>query len=117
MAVQRLTIPILPPSLNRLMRGKLRTRMRLGGAWAWMVRLFARDAATAPATGKRRVSLVLVYPRGRKLHDPDSFFKAVGDGLVRAGLLVDDGPGWVEWGTVRYARGTNESTEIILEDL
>jgi hypothetical protein len=100
-AVQRLTIPILPPSLNRLMRGKLRTR----------------DAATVPAAGKRRVSLVLVYPRGRKLHDPDSFFKAVGDGLVRAGLLVDDGPGWVEWGTVRYARGEHESTEIILEDL
>jgi Holliday junction resolvase RusA-like endonuclease len=116
-AVQRLEIPALPPSLNCLMRGKLRRRMRLGQLWRKYVWAFSLRGGLAPADGRRRVSFTVTYPPGRRRHDVDAFQKAILDGLTYAGLIVDDGPRWVELGPVRYARGEYESVEIVLEDL
>jgi hypothetical protein len=116
-AVHVLRLPALPPSLNVLTRGRLRSRMRQSASWGTAVAVLAREAAIPHAAGRRRVSLLLTYPPARRRHDPDAFWKAVLDGLVCCGLLVNDSARWVALGPVEYARGEHESTEIILEDL
>lgn len=69
------------------------------------------------ATGKRRVSLLIVLGKGQRGCDPDAYWKSTLDALRAAKLLVDDRRQCVELGVVEYQPGVNPSTLITLEDL
>lgn len=69
------------------------------------------------AIGKRRVDLLVVYPKGARSHDPDAFFKSANDALVHSGALRDDTKNYVELGSVEYAKGEVLRTVITLTDL
>ena len=117
MAVHTFTVPrYLPPSVNRLLAINHRGRKRLKDECAGFVRLYAHQAGVPPAAGRRRVDLLLTLAGRGRPPDPDNILKSLLDGLVRAGLLRDDGPGQCELGTVSYSRGPSRATTVTLTD-
>jgi hypothetical protein len=121
--LQTLFLPdFLPTPLNRLTRGKLRDRIRLGKGDRELIGCYARQQGLhrLERSVRRRVSLHLVLPAGRRAPDPDSVWKGILDSCKHAGILVDDGPRWLELGTVRYSRsldGETRCTFVLIEDL
>jgi Holliday junction resolvase RusA-like endonuclease len=106
----------LPLSLNRLMRSrKLRMSEPKRAAEHFGI---ARLVFNVPkATGKRRVSLVFTVAKGKPKPDPDNLVKVVLDGLVKAGVLVDDSDEWCELGGIKLQTGQHPKTMAIVEDL
>lgn len=104
-----------PPSLNELMRGSIARRIALGKS----SRQTIADACNGlpRAIGKRCVSLMIEWPSGQRRHDPDAFWKALGDGLTDARQLVNDSYEWVRWGGVLYARADTLATTIFIEEI
>jgi len=105
-----------PARLNQLL-AHWAVRARLKRADREMVALHARLAGVPPATGKRRVSLVLTLGPRQRGGDPDAYWKSVLDALVHAGLLLDDNRQGVELGRVAFRRGEIKATRIVLEDV
>ena len=73
---------------------------------------------------RRRVSMTIILPPGKRCPDDDNLWKGVLDGLVHAGVLFNDSPTWVQRGKITYARGIVHpgdadplATFIIVEDL
>jgi hypothetical protein len=117
-ARQEIVLPgFRPPSLNRLMRGKIRDRIRLGHEARSRIALEARHANVGRATGRRRVSVEVTLSGRQRPLDVDSIWKALLDGLVSCGLLVDDSCRYCTLGSVVFARGEATSTRVILENV
>jgi Holliday junction resolvase RusA-like endonuclease len=106
-----------PPTCNQLFRAKLRHRMRLSKQWSTIVAIACNAAEVPAATCKRRVSIEITLGPRRRGADADAFFKAVLDALVSCSRLVDDSPKWVEITTPTFARGAEDATAIVLEDV
>jgi len=84
---------------------------------AEVVKEAAKDAGVMPAWGKRRVSVMFVFPDARS-RDKDNFAgKVLWDALVRAGLLVDDSPECLEVGEVSFEKGKDFEIRLRIEDL
>jgi Holliday junction resolvase RusA-like endonuclease len=84
---------------------------------AEMVAGYALQAGVPVARGKRQISVVFTLSGRQRAFDVDAWQKALLDACVRAGLLRDDSPRWCELGSVEYVRGTEASTQIVLEDI
>lgn len=69
------------------------------------------------ASGKRLLRLILLFPKGKRMGDPDSYWKSLCDALVQCGALVNDSKDWVELAPVEYFRGATMMSIVILEDL
>jgi DNA-directed RNA polymerase specialized sigma24 family protein len=84
-----------------------------------LVTAYARISGIPKAKTRRRVSLEVNLTGRQKPFDEDAPWKFLLDGLVLAGLLVDDSPEWAEMGTVRCIRNERQEagTCIILTDL
>src|SRR4051794_30798006 len=103
----RITIPAwIPPTVNELLRGTRRDRIRLAKEARQLVGGYALQAQVPPASCKRRVRLVIILPRGRRFPDVDAPFKSTLDALVACGVLRNDSHVWAELAPVRYVRGT-----------
>jgi len=114
----RIELPgVMPPPLNALMRGKLKDRIRLGKRWRAEVAFAVRAQAIPEAAGKRAVSIVVTLPPGRRAIDPDALYKATGDALVDCRRLRGDSHLWVRWESVRFFRGADLHTSLVLTDL
>ena len=95
--------------------------------WGRKARLKKRDrevvgtlyAKLPKATGRRRVSLVVVMAKGKRCPDKDAYWKSLLDALKHHGMLVDDNPKHCEPGTVTFDRSNDTyfGTRIILEDV
>jgi hypothetical protein len=98
---------------------------QLLGHWAKAHRLKRSDRALIAAYGRqvpkatepRRVQLTIVLQAAQRAADPDAYFKSSLDGLVHAGLLIDDNRQHVELMPVRFDRSTDWGTLIDLEDI
>lgn len=69
-----------------------------------IIQAYAAIYGMREATGKRRVTLTVLLPKGKRATDPDSMHKSLLDGLVHAKLLVNDSLRWVELPPVQFAR-------------
>ncbi len=107
----------LPPRLNQFTDRHWSVRKRAKDGARAMIGTYIRLGGTPPARGKRRVSLWICLPPGRRRPDPDAYWKVTLDCLVAAKALVDDGPRWCELGPVEYGRGPVERIVMTLEDL
>jgi hypothetical protein len=76
-----------------------------------------RSSFVVQAEEQRRVSLLIVWPKGKRRADPDAFWKSVNDALVAGGALKNDSPVWCELGTVEQCRGERLTTFITLEEV
>ena len=113
-----ITIPRwLPPTANQLMRGKLRDRIKLGKAARQMVGWYWWESKHRLATGKRRVGLRVTAGPGRRFGDADAYWKSVLDALTACGAIRTDSHLWVELSPVEFVRGTEDETQITLEEL
>jgi hypothetical protein len=112
------TIPdFLPHTLNELIGVHWGTRSRRKREDRLLIGAYAKLAGIPLAACKRRVAVTLTLAPRQRGADPDAFQKSLGDAMVCAGLLVDDGPRWVEWLPVRYERGPRRATRIEMEDV
>jgi hypothetical protein len=94
----QLTVPALPPSGNRWLRPRHWTERRATmDTWITLMRNLAQAARQAGAWDGRpfaRAQVLVIYhfPDARR-RDPDNYttaLKGVLDGLVAAGVLIDD---------------------------
>lgn len=108
-----------PTTTNRLLRANRYERSRLIYQDAEMILRFAQSHGIIRAVARRRVTLVIRYNQHTKSGrvDPDALYKSGLDGLVQAGLLVDDDHEWCELGTPRYEIAQRKGIVFILEDL
>lgn len=118
MAIWTMEIPGWHPApLNKL----------LGSHWGAAARMKSKDKQiianavmayqVPPAFGKRRVSLTIVYPKGKRKHDPDAFFKSLNDALVHSKALFADTSNYIELGSIKYAKGDELTSYVTLEDV
>jgi Holliday junction resolvase RusA-like endonuclease len=105
----------LPTSANRLMRMHYSARNRALKGDAELVAVYALQAGVAKAVGKRR--LRMTFTSNDSLPDPDNCLKSLLDSLVKARLLLDDSPSYVELAAVSVKRGERRMTTVELEDV
>lgn len=65
----------------------------------------------------RQVDMEITLKGKQQEADPDSYWKSLLDGLVHAGMLIDDRGMFCRLGQVTYKRGDATHTTIILTDL
>lgn len=118
MATYTITIPNWnPPSLNTWDGRHWAVRARAKSATAELIKTYCLVAGVRPATGKRRVTLMIVLGKGQRANDPDNYWKATLDALKRCGAILDDRRQCVETPPVRFRRATQRATILQLEDL
>lgn len=113
-----LTIPRwTPTTLNRLLRMHWSARQRRLRADADLLAVYSLLQKVPKAAGKRRVAIELTV--GLRSHRPDcdNVLKSSFDALVKAGLLLDDGPDACELGAVVVRFGRGRETTFTLQDL
>jgi hypothetical protein len=106
-----------PPRKNQLMRGKLKTRMRLERVTRNIICGYCLLNRMPLAQGPREVRLTVVLGPGQRGGDPDSYMMALGDALVQAKMLIDDNRQYVRWAPTEYERGLERATRVELIDL
>jgi hypothetical protein len=108
----------LPPTTNQLMRGKIRTRIRLGKSCRNMIFAYAFSARIVPAQGKRRVTIRLSLGPGRRGCDVDAPQKAVLDALKHARAIRGDTREWCELAPVEFVEhSAADAITIVVEDI
>lgn len=107
----------LPARVNELYDYHWTRRRKLKARDRDMVQVAVVNAKVPWATGKRRVSLTLTFPKGQRMGDIDAYFKSPLDALRHARAIVDDSPAHCELGPVIFNRGATRRTTIILEDV
>lgn len=105
-----------PPLKNQWEGCHWGKKARIKKAAREVVSGFCRPAGACKATVKRRVTLIIQLGYRQRGGDPDAYWKALLDGLVSCGALVNDSKEWVELAPVKYERG-GMGTVIILEDI
>jgi hypothetical protein len=125
----RLGISLVPKRWTLEIPGWMPTRLNqmTGRHWAKGHRLKKHDkeiVAIAVAMGgvpaarcRRRVSLLIVLPKGQRAPDPDAFDKSLRDALVACGALKNDSAKWVQGDDPRFARGRELVSFVTLEDV
>lgn len=105
-----------PTPLNKIMGCHWGTRNRRKKHDYEQIGLARLIYGVLPATGKRRVSLIVTLSKGQRALDPDAYWKVVLDGLVACKALTDDSRQWCEMGVVEFRRG-EKGTVIVIEDM
>ena len=114
-----LTVPNwMPTPLNEFLRMHWSRRRKALAEAADFFALYAKLAGVPPATTPRRVTFTFrtTGGRGAKAGDQDARYKVGLDGLVRAGLLVDDDDRWCQLQPRKKERGP-KATVVLLEDV
>lgn len=115
--IYRYTIPSIPPSNNQYIgRTNNWEYQKIKKEWAGFVSIFCRPKPKEPVK-KATVNLIYHF-RDKRRRDPDNYSgKMILDGLVKAGILIDDNFDVI---TLAVSSGkvskTNPRTEIIIEE-
>ena len=109
------TIPAIPPSTNEFIGKDNRWEYQtIKKQWAFLVRAFCKPVPQKP------IDLVIVkikyYFPNHIRRDPDNYSgKMINDGLVRAGIIIDDSFDHISLLTSGGYDKDNPRTEIIIE--
>lgn len=106
-----------PAKLNTLLSGHWGKGARLKRADREIIAAYAHQSEIPKATGKRKVSLLLVLEKGQRAADPDASWKSLLDALQACQLIRNDNRQGVELGPVEFARGERRRTFVMLEDV
>ena len=119
-APQKWTLQIddwMPAQLNQMQGRHWAVKHRLKKTDREIIGLAAKWYGIPTATRKRRLSVLIVLPKGKRRPDPDAYDKSLRDALVECGALKNDSADWVEGTQVEYARATRLVTFITLENM
>ncbi len=105
-----------PTPLNKLL-GHWANSARLKKSDLKMIWGYAKQAKIPAATSKRSLQLIIQLAPRQRAFDPDAPFKSVCDALVHCGLLTDDNRQGVELLPVKFERGAQKATRIVLRDV
>lgn len=106
-----ITVPDVPPSLNKVLRMHWTSKAKLNSKWD--AEIFVAAPKFFPI-GKMRVIIKLHHSR---LYDKDNAYgavKPVVDALVSTGLLKDDTCHWLEL-TVEQVKSTRKDKRTVIE--
>ncbi|MDT8901149.1 hypothetical protein [Anaeroselena agilis] len=110
-------VPGIPPSINRWSRLHWTKQRIIKNEWRIIVWVSAYMAkATKLRLERARVRITYYFATHRR-RDKDNYApKMLMDGLVKAGVLVDDNQDRLDldWG---FAQGSPERTEIVIEEI
>jgi hypothetical protein len=106
-----------PATLNKLMRGSIKTRIRLSRVDRNMVCGYCFLNRMPVAQGPREVSLLLTLVGRDKEGDVDAYWKSTLDSLVEARMLIDDNRQYCRLGSVDFERGERRETVITLTEI
>lgn len=95
----------VPPSLNTYLGQHWSVGAKVKKRVAHVVAVACLVAQVPKATTRRRLSVHLSLPRGRKAPDEDNIGKALRDALTACGAIHDDAPEWVESGPYTQSVG------------
>lgn len=113
----RYTIPALPPSNNKYIgKNKCWEYQKVKKQWEVLVRAACKPLPQKPIE-KAEVTLHYFF-KDKRRRDPDNYSgKMILDGLVRAGILVDDSFEYVQLRIEASVSKENPRTEIIIKIL
>jgi Holliday junction resolvase RusA-like endonuclease len=110
--VIRIEIDGTPPSLNKWARLHWGHQRKMKQDWAWLIKAAVLAAKIGrPEIKFARVTIILSFPVNRR-RDIDNYTpKVILDGLVAAGVIMDDRSDWidVQW---RLVKGDKRCTVI-----
>ncbi len=106
-----------PARKNQLVKGKLRTRMRLEKVDRNMVCGYCLLNRIPVATGPREVGLTITLGPRQRGGDVDAYWMSLLDSLVAAKMLIDDNRHYCRTVSPTYDRGPERATVIILTEL
>ena len=108
-----------PTSVNKLLSMHWGSRGKVKRGDMDIIAHFASVQKLPRATGRRKVTIRVVWPRGARMPDPDNIKKVLLDGFVAASLLVDDSIKWCQVEPIEYFRHAGEVREVfaIFEDI
>ena len=112
-----IVIPALPKSINDWRRGAGQWYLRDAESKRWADLVAKCGMFSERLPGPCRVELTFWW-HDRTRRDADNYAKAVLDGVVKAGLIVDDGPPWLVELVLRSRWDKeNPRTEILYESV
>lgn len=113
----RISIPNWHPTKsNQLVGVHYHKAAKLKKSDSKMIWAYSARITDKPKIKQRLTLEIHISGRGRT-PDPDAYFKSLNDALVKNGLLVDDSDKWVELAPVKFIRGKEKKTVIILEGI
>lgn len=107
----------MPVTLNQMAGHHWRTGHRLKKEDKEVIAAAVAMGGVPAATCRRKVSLLIVLPKGQRTPDPDAFDKSLRDALVACEALKNDSAKWVAGEDPRFARGKSLVTFITLENV
>lgn len=112
----RYTVPRLPESHNRYIgRTNFREYQASKRQWEGLIRSFCRPVPSEPLS-RARVTLLYCFA-DRRRRDPDNYSgKMILDGLVRAGVLLDDSFQNIELSLAALFGCAERKTVIVVEE-
>lgn len=108
------TLPFASPSLNELLRWHWSKRRKYHDQVCLLLRMQVQMHRYEPANKRMHMELLRV---GKRTIDADNLVggaKPIVDALVKATLLVDDSPKWLEGTYSQLTDRRNQYTQIIL---
>lgn len=105
-----------PPTINELLKEKWRAA-RLKKKCVEIMWKSCLEQNLVKASGKRMVSIIITTCKPGRRADPDAYYKATFDALVKCNMLVDDSSKWCDHVSTLITTGDKNKTTIILADI
>ena len=109
-----ITIPDVPPSLNKVLRMHWATKRRLSGRWQSLVWAMIPQRGNRWEQRKKRMVLTLHHSR---LYDKDNAYgacKVVVDAMRHCGFIVNDTEEWLDL-SVEQAKCPHKKRHTVIE--
>ena len=112
----RLTIPDVPPSLNKVLRMHWAKKGKLRDSWTMMIKGALLPHRTPQGAQKAKMRVIVTFHNART-YDRDNAFgacKVIFDVLRRLNLIFDDRPEWLD-AEVRQEVSTRKDKHTVIE--
>lgn len=109
-----ITIPDVPPSLNKVLRMHWRAKSRFLDDWEWLVRIGLPVEYERAVDVKQQVAITI---HNARTYDKDNAYgacKVILDSLKALGLIVDDSARWLDV-DVRQEKSTRKDKHTTIE--
>ena len=112
----KITIPEIPPSLNKILRMHHHERHAENQKWQALVAYFDNRKKRGEPLKRAQVTITYYFPDARRRDSDNYAGKFLLDGLVNAGIIEDDSFNHVSLLIAGKVDRANPRTEIVVEE-